>query len=80
MHLAELVAVADCELTLEIERRARLIQATERLEREPAIADSCRRQLDVGPAILHYCVYLVSTIALRMMMGMNAMWDVPLKP
>ena len=36
--------------------------------------------LDIGPAILHYCVYLVSTIALRMMMGMNAMWDVPLKP
>jgi len=32
---------------------------------------------DFGPAILHYCVYLISTIALRMMMGMNALWNAP---
>src|SRR5678816_2915203 len=38
MHLAELVAVADRELTLQVERRARLIQASERLQSQPAIA------------------------------------------
>jgi hypothetical protein len=30
---------------------------------------------DFGPAILHYCVYLVATIGLRMLMGMNVLWD-----
>ncbi len=30
---------------------------------------------DFGPAAFHYCVYLVATIALRMLMGMNALWN-----
>ncbi len=28
-----------------------------------------------GPAIMHYCVYLVATLGLRMIMGMNPLWD-----
>jgi hypothetical protein len=51
MHLAELVAMGDRELTLEIERRTRLLQPSQRLQREPAIADRSRRQLDVWPAL-----------------------------
>jgi len=28
-----------------------------------------------GQALLHYALYLVSTIALRMLMGINVFWD-----
>jgi hypothetical protein len=32
-------------------------------------------ELDFGPAAMHYALYLASTVILRLIMGMNAYWD-----
>jgi hypothetical protein len=41
-----------------------------------AVTANASLDLEFGPAALHYTLYLVSTVLLRLLMGMNAYWNV----